>query len=171
MRRLSDSYRISFNTWKMSRYAFFTIAGTVSFCWYWFPDFIFPALSTFNFPCWIAPKDKVVNQLFGMTSGMGLLPITFDCMLISTQWFSCRANITQGVRFRTLVLRCSSRLGPSSTFLCPLYFGSGLLLWPATTRMCGIPAIFHSRVRKVMGQCLLRLRNGADTSINFQISI
>ncbi|KAJ5535591.1 hypothetical protein N7513_008777 [Penicillium frequentans] len=73
----------SFNTWNMSRYAFFTIAGTVSFCWYWFPDFIFPALSTFNFPCWIAPKNKVVNQLFGMTSGMGLLPITFDWSQIS----------------------------------------------------------------------------------------
>ncbi|KAJ5673707.1 hypothetical protein N7507_002834 [Penicillium longicatenatum] len=73
----------SFNTWRMSRYAFFTIAGTVSFCWHWFPDFIFPALSTFNFPCWIAPKDKVINQLFGMTSGMGLLPITFDWSQVS----------------------------------------------------------------------------------------
>ncbi|KAJ5618238.1 hypothetical protein N7528_006881 [Penicillium herquei] len=78
-----DAVQSSFNTWKMSRYAFFTIAGTASFCWYWFPDFIFPALSTFSFPCWIAPKNKVVNQLFGMTSGMGLLPITFDWSQIS----------------------------------------------------------------------------------------
>ncbi|KAJ5703212.1 hypothetical protein N7488_010760 [Penicillium malachiteum] len=72
------TFLIGINTWKMSRYAFFAIAGTASFCWYWFPDFIFPALSTFSFPGWIAPKNKVVNQLFGMTSGMGLLPITFD---------------------------------------------------------------------------------------------
>lgn len=31
------------------------------------------------FPCWIKPDDRVVNQVFGMTSGMGLLPLTFDC--------------------------------------------------------------------------------------------
>ncbi|KAJ5578797.1 uncharacterized protein N7459_007761 [Penicillium hispanicum] len=73
----------SYDTWKISRYAFFSIACCVSFCWYWFPDFIFPALSTFSFPCWINPESTVVNQLFGMTSGMGLLPITFDWSQIS----------------------------------------------------------------------------------------
>ncbi|KAJ6183601.1 hypothetical protein N7519_004902 [Penicillium mononematosum] len=67
-----------YNTWKMSRYAFFTMTFCISFCWYWFPDFIFPALSYFSFPCWINPESKVVNQIFGMRSGMGLLPITFD---------------------------------------------------------------------------------------------
>lgn len=36
-------------------------------------------LSTFSFPCWINPSSPVVNQVFGMSSGMGLLPITFDC--------------------------------------------------------------------------------------------
>jgi hypothetical protein len=60
------------------------MACCISFCWYWFPDFIFPALSYFSFPCWIKPKNKVVNQLFGMSSGMGLLPITFDCKYNST---------------------------------------------------------------------------------------
>ncbi|OKO97868.1 Glutathione transporter 1 [Penicillium subrubescens] len=69
-----------YNTWKISRYAFFTITCCISFCWYWFPDFIFPALSYFNFPCWINPTSSVVNPLFGMKSGMGLIPITFDCM-------------------------------------------------------------------------------------------
>lgn len=69
----------SYNTWKMSRYAFFTMTFCISFCWYWFPDFIFPALSYFSFPCWIKPESEVVNQIFGMRSGMGLLPITFDC--------------------------------------------------------------------------------------------
>ncbi|RAK78892.1 oligopeptide transporter [Aspergillus fijiensis CBS 313.89] len=70
-------------TWKISRYGFFSLAFCISFCWYWFPDFIFPALSYFTFPCWINPKSTVVNQLFGMTSGMGLLPITFDWSQIS----------------------------------------------------------------------------------------
>ncbi|KAE8155123.1 OPT oligopeptide transporter protein-domain-containing protein [Aspergillus avenaceus] len=70
-------------TWKISRYGFFSLVFCISFCWYWFPDFIFPALSYFTFPCWIAPKNKVVNQLFGMKSGMGLLPLTFDWSQIS----------------------------------------------------------------------------------------
>ncbi|KAJ5359734.1 uncharacterized protein N7496_012147 [Penicillium cataractarum] len=73
----------SYNTWKISRYAFFTITCCISFCWYWFPDFIFPALSYFSFPCWINPTNPVVNQLFGMSSGMGLIPITFDWSQIS----------------------------------------------------------------------------------------
>ncbi|KAJ5160997.1 hypothetical protein N7492_006389 [Penicillium capsulatum] len=73
----------SYNTWKISRYAFFSLVCCVSFCWYWFPDFIFPTLSYFNFPCWIRPKSPVVNQIFGLKSGMGLLPITFDWSQVS----------------------------------------------------------------------------------------
>ncbi|KAL4885992.1 OPT oligopeptide transporter protein-domain-containing protein [Aspergillus karnatakaensis] len=72
-----------YDTWKISRYAFFTLTFCVSFCWYWFPDLIFPALSNFNFPCWIKPDSAVVNQVFGMKSGMGLLPITLDWSQIS----------------------------------------------------------------------------------------
>lgn len=63
----------------MSRYSFFLIAFCICFCYYWFPDFIFPALGYFTFICWAAPKNAVVNQIFGMKSGLGLLPITFDC--------------------------------------------------------------------------------------------
>ncbi|KAB2580636.1 Glutathione transporter 1 [Lasiodiplodia theobromae] len=54
------------------------IAFSISFAWYWFPDFIFPALGYFTFICWIVPKNAVVNQVFGMKSGIGLLPLTFD---------------------------------------------------------------------------------------------
>ncbi|KAF5624340.1 OPT family small oligopeptide transporter [Fusarium sp. NRRL 52700] len=62
----------------ISRYRFFILAFVASFCWYWFPDFIFPALGYFTWICWIAPKNPVVNQVFGMKSGLGLLPFTFD---------------------------------------------------------------------------------------------
>ncbi|RDW83805.1 uncharacterized protein DSM5745_04131 [Aspergillus mulundensis] len=72
-----------YDTWKISRYAFFTLVFCVSFCWYWFPDFIFPALSNFNFACWIKPDSVVLNQLTGVTSGMGLIPITFDWSQVS----------------------------------------------------------------------------------------
>ncbi|KAI9150697.1 Glutathione transporter [Paramyrothecium foliicola] len=69
--------------WKTSRYKFFLIAFTLSFVWYWFPDFIFPALGYFTWVCWIAPENAVVNQVFGMKSGIGLLPLTFDWSQIS----------------------------------------------------------------------------------------
>ncbi|KAF2142312.1 uncharacterized protein K452DRAFT_332011 [Aplosporella prunicola CBS 121167] len=63
---------------QMSQFTFFIIVFCASFIWYWFPDFLFPALGYFTFICWIAPKNVVVNQVFGMKSGIGLLPLTFD---------------------------------------------------------------------------------------------
>ncbi|KAL4770346.1 OPT oligopeptide transporter protein-domain-containing protein [Aspergillus nidulans var. acristatus] len=72
-----------YDTWKVSRYAFFSFVFCVSFCWYWLPDFVFPALSHFNFACWIKPKNVVLNQLLGVKSGMGLIPITFDWSQVS----------------------------------------------------------------------------------------
>ncbi|PSN66496.1 OPT superfamily oligopeptide transporter [Corynespora cassiicola Philippines] len=73
-----DNGSIKGSKWSMSRYRFFMLAFCVSFCWYWFPDFIFPAMGYFTFICWAAPDNAVVNQVFGMKSGMGLLPFTFD---------------------------------------------------------------------------------------------
>ncbi|KAF3993307.1 hypothetical protein FT663_00581 [Candidozyma haemuli var. vulneris] len=66
------------NGWKISRYAFFAIVFMVSFVWYFFPGFIFQALSYFAWPTWIAPENVTVNQVFGAATGMGLMPITFD---------------------------------------------------------------------------------------------
>jgi OPT family small oligopeptide transporter len=76
--RKKDSDSNSESRWKMSRYRFFMWAFCLSFCWYWLPDLIFPALGYFTFICWAAPNSPVVNQVFGMKSGMGILPVTFD---------------------------------------------------------------------------------------------
>ncbi|KAJ6447064.1 molybdenum cofactor synthesis domain-containing protein [Purpureocillium lavendulum] len=67
------------HSWKSSRYRFFLWTFAAGFCWYWVPDLLFPALGYFTWICWIAPNNAIVNQVFGMKSGMGLLPITFDC--------------------------------------------------------------------------------------------
>lgn len=40
-------------------------------------------LSVFAFATWIAPNNVIVNQLFGGTTGLSLLPITFDWTQIS----------------------------------------------------------------------------------------
>ncbi|KAG9525478.1 OPT superfamily oligopeptide transporter, partial [Aureobasidium melanogenum] len=66
------------STWQISRYAFFMVVFVASFVWYWFPNFIFPAVGYFTFLCWIWPRSAVVNQLFGMSSGLGIVPLTLD---------------------------------------------------------------------------------------------
>ena len=67
----------------MSREKFFLLATLTSFVWYWFPGYIFTALSIFNWVCWIAPNNVIVNQLFGYQSGLGMGFITFDWAMIS----------------------------------------------------------------------------------------
>lgn len=79
--------------------------------WFWFPDYLFTALSSFAFITWIVPNNQKVNAIFGvrplsptlppverqpsrrtedltflppqMNSGLGLLPISFDWTQIS----------------------------------------------------------------------------------------
>ena len=86
----------------LSRERFFTYAFAASFCWYFFPGYIFQALSFFNWVCWIAPENVVVNQLFGYYSGLGMSLITFDWSQIAyigsplaTPWWAS-ANVAAG---------------------------------------------------------------------------
>ncbi|KAK7055245.1 OPT oligopeptide transporter protein-domain-containing protein [Favolaschia claudopus] len=67
----------------MTRERFFLIACACSFVWYWFPGYLFTALSVFNWICWIAPNNVKVNAVFGSLSGMGMSVITFDWSMIS----------------------------------------------------------------------------------------
>ncbi|SCU89503.1 LANO_0D05204g1_1 [Lachancea nothofagi CBS 11611] len=73
------------NGWTMSRYKFFMIIFGGSFVWYWVPGFLFKGLSYFNVVLW-GPKTRhnfVVNTIFGVESGLGALPITFDYTQVS----------------------------------------------------------------------------------------
>lgn len=64
--------------WSIGRYRYFSYVFIGSFIWYWFPGWIFQALSTFAFVTWIRPNNVVINQLFGASTGLSLIPITFD---------------------------------------------------------------------------------------------
>ncbi|KAI0367875.1 small oligopeptide transporter [Pilatotrama ljubarskyi] len=86
----------------ISRERFFTYAFLGSLCWYFFPGYIFQALSFFNWVCWIAPDNIVVNQLFGYYSGLGMSLVTFDWSQIAyigsplaTPWWAS-ANVAAG---------------------------------------------------------------------------
>lgn len=62
----------------MTRERFFLIAFLCSFVWYWVPGYLFTALSVFNWVCWIAPQNVVINTLFGTSTGLGMSVLTFD---------------------------------------------------------------------------------------------
>ncbi|GAA5828625.1 hypothetical protein JCM11251_000877 [Rhodosporidiobolus azoricus] len=61
-----------------SRFRFFIYVITGAFIWYWIPGYLFVALSAFSWVCWIKPNNVVVNQLFGVSSGLGMGIVTFD---------------------------------------------------------------------------------------------
>ncbi|KAJ3839568.1 small oligopeptide transporter [Lentinula raphanica] len=61
-----------------SRERFFLMAFIGAVLWSFLPNYLFTALSIFSWPCWIAPNNIKVNQLFGFQSGLGLSMITFD---------------------------------------------------------------------------------------------
>ena len=63
---------------------FFYIAVAGSFIWYWIPGYMFMGLSMFNWVCWIAPNNVVINTLFGINTGLGMSSLTFDWGIISS---------------------------------------------------------------------------------------
>ncbi|KAF8577861.1 OPT oligopeptide transporter [Ramaria rubella] len=83
----------------ISRQRFFFYVFAIAFAWYWLPGYLFTALSVFNWVCWIAPQNKVVNTLFGTQTGLGMGILTFDWSMITfigsplvTPWWA-QANI------------------------------------------------------------------------------
>ncbi|KAJ7767859.1 OPT oligopeptide transporter [Mycena maculata] len=89
----------------LSRERFFLYAFLCSFFWYFFPGYIFQALSYFSWVTWIRPNDPVIAQLFGYLHGMGMSVITFDWNQITyigsplaTPWWA-EANIFAGFVF------------------------------------------------------------------------
>ncbi|KAI1078447.1 small oligopeptide transporter [Whalleya microplaca] len=63
---------------RMPRYRWFGIVTFVAGVYYFIPGYFAQFLSVFAFATWMAPKNAVVNQLFGGTTGLSLLPITLD---------------------------------------------------------------------------------------------
>ncbi|QWU88306.1 hypothetical protein CA3LBN_002571 [Candidozyma haemuli] len=67
------------NGWTISRYSFFLIVFAASFFYFWIPDYLFTALSTFNWISWAAPNNLNVAAITGSQTGLGFNPITtFD---------------------------------------------------------------------------------------------
>ncbi|KAK9357512.1 OPT oligopeptide transporter protein-domain-containing protein [Lipomyces starkeyi] len=70
--------------WTITKYKFFFITFTCMFFYFFIPDYLFPALSTFNWITWIAPKNKILAFVTGSKIGMGFNPWpTFDWSVIN----------------------------------------------------------------------------------------
>lgn len=67
----------------ISRIRFFTIAAGAATLYYFLPGYLFTALSIFNWACWIAPQNVIVNALLGTQTGLGMGILTFDWNQIS----------------------------------------------------------------------------------------
>ncbi|KAJ7897829.1 OPT-domain-containing protein [Mycena leptocephala] len=67
------------NGWRVSKMRWFLYCFCGMFVYFWFPDFIFQALSYFNWMTWIAPNNVHLAAITGSASGLGFNPIpTFD---------------------------------------------------------------------------------------------
>ncbi|KAF8879962.1 OPT oligopeptide transporter [Infundibulicybe gibba] len=89
----------------ISRERFFIYGFLGSFFWYFFPGYLFQALSYFSWVTWIRPQNTTISQLFGYFHGMGMSVITFDWSQIAyigsplaTPWWA-EANIFAGFVF------------------------------------------------------------------------
>ena len=97
------------------------------------PSYLFTALSSFSWLCWIAPNNAKINQLFGVTHGLAMGVLTFDWGQISYNssplpipwWAAANTGITVVFFYWFLVpiLYVSPFYFPTSVFLVYLSIG------------------------------------------------
>ncbi|KAF7727693.1 hypothetical protein EC973_007249 [Apophysomyces ossiformis] len=63
---------------RLTRNKFFLIAFVASFCWYFFPGYIIPVLTSISWICWIKKDSVLVSQLGSGLNGLGLGSFTLD---------------------------------------------------------------------------------------------
>ncbi|KAK9455001.1 OPT oligopeptide transporter protein-domain-containing protein [Dipodascopsis uninucleata] len=81
---LTPEKNVSIHGWTISKYKLFFLALCISFSLYFIPDYLFKALSTFNWMTWIAPQNKKLAFVTGSTIGLGVNPVSsFDWAVIN----------------------------------------------------------------------------------------
>ncbi|KAG7831645.1 hypothetical protein KL920_001165 [Ogataea angusta] len=69
--------------WVITRYKFFFVVFICSFLYMWVPDYLFQALSYFNWMTWIKPDNFNLAVVTGSMLGLGLNPIaSFDWNIV-----------------------------------------------------------------------------------------
>ncbi|KAI8981836.1 OPT family small oligopeptide transporter [Mycotypha africana] len=71
---------------RISREHFFLLAFAGSFCWYFFPGYIMPVLTSISWICWIKPNNVLVSQIGSGLHGLGIGSFTLDWSQLSA-WY------------------------------------------------------------------------------------
>lgn len=58
--------------YSMSRYKFFLWSFGAMFIYFWFPNYLFEALTFFSWISWIAPDNHNLNIITGFQNGIGV---------------------------------------------------------------------------------------------------
>ncbi|CAK7895401.1 oligopeptide transporter 1 [[Candida] anglica] len=75
----SEDTQIKPTSWKIPPLAYFGWTFLGAFLWYWIPDLIMPFLSRIGaWISWCKPENATLSQIFGVHTGLGLFPLTFD---------------------------------------------------------------------------------------------
>jgi OPT family small oligopeptide transporter len=67
-----------------SRIRWFSYCFTAMFIYYWLPGYFFQILTFFSWACWIKPSNRVLAQLTGSYTGLGMLAVSFDWATITS---------------------------------------------------------------------------------------
>lgn len=74
------------NGWNITRMRWFLYCFGAMFFYFWFPNYLFQALSYFNWITWIAPQNVNLAAMCGSIGGLGVNPFpTFDWNQITVQ--------------------------------------------------------------------------------------
>ncbi|XVE87447.1 hypothetical protein DITRI_Ditri18aG0118200 [Diplodiscus trichospermus] len=96
---------------RLTRNQFFLIAFVCSFAYYVLPGYLFPALTSLSWLCWVFPNSILAHQLGSGLRGLGIGAIGFDWSSISaylgsplaSPWFAT-VNIAAGFALITYVI-------------------------------------------------------------------
>ncbi|CAK7229617.1 hypothetical protein SBRCBS47491_007311 [Sporothrix bragantina] len=97
--------------WRATRMKFFLITFGAMFVYYWFPSYIFTALSAFSWMTWIAPDNVNLSSIAGFNNGLGINPFpTWDWVNVTYMYdplmipFFATINQFIGALFCTLFI-------------------------------------------------------------------
>ncbi|KAI5950838.1 OPT2 [Candida jiufengensis] len=82
---MTPSKKENINGWKISGYNFFFVCFFGMFLYFWIPNYLFGALSYFNWMTWISPNNLNLAVVTGSIGGLGLNPIpSFDWNILNS---------------------------------------------------------------------------------------
>ena len=73
---------------RMSRIKLFVYAFSLMFLYFWIPNYLFIALSIFNWPTWIAPNNVKLNSIMGFNNGVGVR-LAFPLAVRDSRQYPC----------------------------------------------------------------------------------